>query len=276
MKKEALAHYEAYIDLLPNSQPREDVRLAMLQINQDLAAATKQPARPAEAPAKPEQPRNPPAQPPVPIAAVAPPTPQPQPPAPKPAAPAPTPVVTAAPVSSPPPPPVRKVRTPIAITVLKPGNRTKALVYFNGGVKYQEQNDVTDAIVAYVRAVETDPTFPRSYYNLAIAYRAIGQPERALDNYELALVADPNYADARFNYAILLQERGYFDDAIAQFERILVDSPNDASSHLSLGILYARNRATAARARAHYQAFLKLSPNSLLSRDIRRWLDQNH
>jgi tetratricopeptide (TPR) repeat protein len=151
------------------------------------------------------------------------------------------------------------------------------MVYFNGGVKYQQElHDDANAIVDYIRAIETDPTFPTSYYNLAIAYRSIGQPDRALDNYELALVADPNYADAHFNYAILLQEQGYFDDAIVQFERVLVDSPNDASSHYSLGNLYARNPATYARARVHYQAFLKLSPNSLVSRRIRRWLDENH
>jgi tetratricopeptide (TPR) repeat protein len=279
LKKEALSHYEAYVDLLPNSHPREDVRLAMLQINQELTAAAKQPVHPTEAPAKPEQPRNSPAQPPAPTAAVAPATPQPQPVAPKPAPSAPVPVVTASPISSPPPPPppppVRKIRTPVGVKILKPGNRTKALVYFNGGVKYQEQNDTVNAIVAYARAIAIDPTFPKSYYNQAIAYRAIGQPDRALDNYELALVADPNYADARFNYAILLQEQGYLDDAVTQFERVLVDNPNDATSHFCLGRLYARNPATYDRARAHYQLFLKLSPNSLVSRDVRRWLDQN-
>ena len=44
---------------------------------------------------------------------------------------------------------------------------------------------------------------------------------------------------------------------------------------VSLGGLYARDRATYAKAREHYLAFLKLSPNSPLARDIRRWLDQN-
>ena len=44
-KKDALALYETYIELLPKSQPHEDVRLAMLQIQQDLATAAKQPDR---------------------------------------------------------------------------------------------------------------------------------------------------------------------------------------------------------------------------------------
>jgi tetratricopeptide (TPR) repeat protein len=278
LKKEALAHYETYIDLFSKTQPREDVRLAMLQVRQELAATGKQAARAPEPPAAP-----------APAPAPAPPAPKPVPPppppqaaAPKPAAPpAPATIVTATVVSAtppappPPPPPPRKVRTPIAARTLKPGNRTKALVLFNNAATLQRQDKVADAISEYTKVIATDPSFAKAYYNLAIAYGTIGQTERALDNYEVALMADSNYVDARFNYALLLQSQGYTDDAIAQYQKILAANPNDASTHLSLGGLYARNRATYAEARDHYQSFLKLAPNSPLARDIRRWLDQN-
>ncbi|HVM61306.1 MAG TPA: tetratricopeptide repeat protein, partial [Verrucomicrobiae bacterium] len=86
-KKEALAHYQTYIDLFAKTRPREDVRLAMLQVRQELAASGKQTTRapeppPAPAPAPP---------PPKPVA------PQPPPAPPKPApAPAPAPAVVTA------------------------------------------------------------------------------------------------------------------------------------------------------------------------------------
>ena len=131
------------------------------------------------------------------------------------------------------------------------------------------------AIASYGKSIAFDPAFSKAYFNLAIAYRAAGQPERAMDNYELALVADPRYTDARFNYAILLQEQGYTDDALAQYGKILQANPSDASAHLSMAGLYARDHANLSKAREHYQAFLKLSPNSPLARDIRHWLDQN-
>ncbi len=292
-KKEALAHYETYLEMLPKSQPREDVRLAMLQINQELAVAPKPAAHAAETPVKPAKPPEP-APPTTNEAAPAakPFTPPPEAVAPKPAAPAPLGAGTAASapatavqpqpapvppvaVAPPPPPPVKKARTPVATRTLKPGNRTKALAYFNDGVKSQQQGKIASAIADYGQAVGADPTFAKAYYNLAIAYRAAGQPERAMENYELALMADPNYADPRFNYAILLQEQGYLDDATAQYAKILQADPNDASAHLSIAGLYARDRATIAKAREHYQAFLRLSPNSPLARDIRRWLEQN-
>jgi tetratricopeptide (TPR) repeat protein len=274
-KKEAFAHYEAYIDLVPKAQPREDVRLAMLQVRQELAAAAKQTPHAAETPPKPA--RSPETATPAPV--VAPSAPKPAAPqfeaaAPKPSMATPPPVATAAVVSAtmpPPPAPVKKVRIPIATRTLKPGNRTKALVYFNTGVNDQPQNRVGD----YTKAIAADPTYAPAYYNLAITYANIGQHDRALDNYELALIADPQYTDARFNYALLLQNQGYIDDAIVQFEKTLAANPNDAPAHLSLGGLYARDRATYAKARDHYQAFLKLLPNSPPARDIRRWLDQN-
>jgi tetratricopeptide (TPR) repeat protein len=276
-KKEALAHYETYLSLIPKSQPREDVKLAMLQIRQDLAAAAKPTAHAVEPPPKPPKSPEPSSAPATEVA----PAPKPTPPPPVLSTPAV--VVTASVVAAtvpppsppPPPPPVRKVRTPIAVRTLKPGNRAKATVFFNGGANYQQQGQVANAAAEYVKAVAADPSFAKAYYNLAIAYATLGQPDRALDTYELALVADPHYANARFNYAVLLQEQGYLDDAITQFERILAENPNDAITHFSLGNLYARDRATYAKARDHYQAFLKLSPNSTLSRGVRHWLEQN-
>ena len=269
-KKEALAHYETYVDLMPKAQPREDVRLAMLQARQELAASAKQTPHATEAP--PKAPTPPPA---AVAQAPKPPAPQVDTVAPKPSVATPSPVVTATVVSAtpppPPPPPVKKVRTPIAARTLKPGNRTKALVYYNTGVNDQPQNKIGD----YTKAISTDPTYARAYYNLAITYANYGQPDRAFDNYELALIADPHFTDARFNYALLLQDQGYIDDAIAQFEKIVVASPDDASAHLSLGALYARDRATYAKARVHYEAFLRLLPNSPPAHTIRRWLDQN-
>jgi len=268
-KKQALAHYETYLDMSPKSQQREDVRLAMLQINQELAVAAKQPARAVEPPAKPTEPPPPKAV--ETVQAARPVTPEPETVVPK------TTAAPPPPPAAPPPPslPVKKVRTHVTMKRLTPGNRTKALVYFNEGVKFQQQGNVTGAIADYDKAIAADATFAKAYYNLAIAYRSAGQPEPAMENYELALVADPHYIDARFNYAILLQEQGYIDDAISQYSMILQADPNDASAHVSIAGLYARDRATIAKAREHYQAFLRLSPNSPLARDIRRWLDQN-
>lgn len=179
------------------------------------------------------------------------------------------------PAPAPAPTPVIKRRTTVATHSLKAGNRAKAQAVFNEAINLQQQGKLSAAISGYAKAVATDPSFANAYYNLAIAYRDAGYPARALDNYELALLANPQFTNARINYAILLQQDGYVVDALAQYEQVLQETPNDSSVHLTVATLYARDRETKDKARQHYQAFLKLAPNSPLARDIRRWLDQN-
>jgi tetratricopeptide (TPR) repeat protein len=127
----------------------------------------------------------------------------------------------------------------------------------------------------YEKAIVADPSFAAAYYNLANACRDLRQAGRALDNYELALMADPKFADARRNYAILLQQQGYIADALDQYDNILQDNPEDAAVHVTVAGLYAANRSTLAKARSHYEAYLKLIPNAPHAAEIRRWLDQN-
>ena len=174
-----------------------------------------------------------------------------------------------------PPKPVVKRRTPVVTAGLKAGDRSAAKVFFNDGIAQQQQTKLPAAIAAYAKAVTADPTFAQAYYNLGIAYRDANQPDKALDNYELALATQPDFRDARFNYAILLQQQGFIVDALAQYEKILEINPNEPAVRLTAATLYARDPATRAKARQHYDAYLRLVPNSPMARDIRDWLDKN-
>lgn len=179
-------------------------------------------------------------------------------------------------VSAPPPTPTaagRRVAQPYR--QLKAGNRAQAVGFFNDAVKAQKEGRLTATIALYGKALAADPSFAQAYYNLAIAYRDNRQVEPALENYELALMADPKLQSARYNYAILLQNQGYIAEALVQYEQILRDSPLDAAVHLAAAQLYVRDPASRSQARQHYEAFLKLAPNSPSAREIRAWLDQN-
>ena len=173
------------------------------------------------------------------------------------------------------PKPVVLRRTPVAIPALKAGDRAAAQKFFNEGIAQQQQARLPSAITAYAQAVATDPTFAQAYYNLGIAWRDANQPEKALDNYELALAAQTDFRDARFNYAILLQQQGFLVDALAQYEKILEINPNEPAVRLTAAILYTRDPATYAKARQHYDAYLRLVPTSPMAHDIRDWLEKN-
>ena len=226
--------------------------------------APPKPAEPVAVPPKVVEPVRPAAVPPIRVLPVA--------EAPKPVPPAPPAKPVAPPVV---PKPVVLRRTPVAIPALKAGDRAAAQKFFNEGIAQQQQARLPSAITAYAQAVATDPTFAQAYYNLGIAWRDANQPEKALDNYELALAAQTDFRDARFNYAILLQQQGFLVDALAQYEKILEINPNEPAVRLTAAILYTRDPATYAKARQHYDAYLRLVPNSPMAHDIRDWLEKN-
>ncbi|MEI8315341.1 MAG: tetratricopeptide repeat protein [Verrucomicrobiota bacterium] len=187
-------------------------------------------------------------------------------------------VETPKPVSTPPATPKTVVvprRVPVTVATLKTGDRAAAKTFFNDGIAKQQQTKLPAAIAAYAKAIAADPAFAQAYYNLGIAYRDSNQPDKAFDNYELALAAQPDFRDARFNYAILLQQQGFIVDALAQYEKILDLNPNEPSVRLTAATLYARDPVTRAKARQHYDAYLRIVPNSPMARDIRDWLDKN-
>ena len=166
-------------------------------------------------------------------------------------------------------------RVPVTVATLKAGDRAAAKTFFNDGIAQQQHTKLPAAIAAYAKAIATDPTFAQAYYNLAIAYLNASQSDKALDNYELAIAAQPEFRDARFNYAILLQQQGFIVDALAQYEKILELNPNEPAVRLTAATLYARDPSTRAKARQHYDAYLRLVPNSPMARDIRDWLEKN-
>lgn len=188
--------------------------------------------------------------------------------------PAPAPIAKSA-LPTPLPQPGVKRRASLAPRALTSGNHAQALLHFNEAVSLQQRGILTGVVALYEKAIAADPSFAAVYYNLANAYRDLREPSRALDNYELALMADPKFADARRNYAILLQQQGYIADALDQYETILQKNPNDAAVHVTVAGLYAADRSTVAKAREHYEAYLKLVPSAPRAADIRRWLDQN-
>ncbi|MEI6084228.1 MAG: tetratricopeptide repeat protein [Verrucomicrobiota bacterium] len=259
-KSVAVQHYQKFLELLPKSEQREDIRLAIAQLTQDTS-------KPVEIPVpKPVEPKPAPPQPVV----------VPNVPVVEKIEPKPAPVVVITPVAPVvPPKPVVKRRTPVSVGTLKAGDRTKAKTAFNEGITQQQQGKPNAAIAAYGRAVAADPSFAQPYYNLAIAYVEMRLADKALDNYELALAADPDFSNARYNYAIILQKQGYLTDALAQYELFLAKNPKDASLHLIAASLYARDPQTKDKARQHYQAVQKLTPDSPAGRDARDWLSKN-
>jgi tetratricopeptide (TPR) repeat protein len=191
-------------------------------------------------------------------------------------------------VSSTPPPPVQPVSNTTDAAILgfprytysspaKPeaGNRAEAERAFAQGVQAQKANHLPEAIAAYRRATQIDPSYYDAYYNLGLAAIESGNTQLALSTYEVALAIRPDALDARYNFALALKQGKFVPDAIVELQKLLAAYPNESRAHLVLGNLYAQQLHEPSKARAHYLKVLETDPRNPQAAAIRYWLTDN-
>jgi tetratricopeptide (TPR) repeat protein len=157
----------------------------------------------------------------------------------------------------------------------KPGRRGDAERLLAQGVQAQEQNRLSEAIDAYLRAVKADPAWFDAHYNLGVAAFEAGDLPQCLSAYEHALAINPLSVKARFNFAVALQKANYPADAASELERLLAVSPGEARAHFALANLYAQQLGDPAKGREHYQRLLELEPQHPQATAVRYWLEAN-
>lgn len=152
------------------------------------------------------------------------------------------------------------------------GDRDLAERAFTQGVQQQQERNFPEAVQAYRRAAQLDPSFYDAQYNLGLAAFQNGNLSLALGAYETALAIQPESLDARYNFGLVLKQAGYVLDAEGEFKKILAKYPNDGRTHLALGNLYAQQLQNPAKAREQYLAVLAVAPQSPQAGAIRYWL----
>jgi tetratricopeptide (TPR) repeat protein len=155
------------------------------------------------------------------------------------------------------------------------GNRPEAERSFAQGVQAQQTQHLNEAIPAYRRAIQIDPSYFDAYYNLGLAASETGNLAMALSAYESALAIKPDSTNARYNFALSLKQGNYCSDAARELEQLLRREPNDSRAHLALGNLYAQQFQQPAMARAHYMKVLENDPRNPQAGAIRYWLTDN-
>lgn len=153
-----------------------------------------------------------------------------------------------------------------------PGNRAEAERVFAQGVQAQRGEHLNDAIAAYRRALQGDPSFYDAWYNLGLAATEASNLPTALSAYETALALRPESLDARYNFALALKQANYPLDAARELEKLLAVFPNDPRAHLAVANLYAQQLHEPAKARPHYLKVLETDPRNPQAGAIRYWL----
>ena len=108
------------------------------------------------------------------------------------------------------------------------------------GVLYYQSKQYDAAIEVLSQVLEeSDPTteaYKQALFNVAFSYDLKGEPEKAIQAYKNALEAVPGDKDLNFNLARLYYMQDNFDEAIVWFNQVLGLDPNDFEANFNIGV----------------------------------------
>ena len=107
------------------------------------------------------------------------------------------------------------------------------------GLAYQQMNRIPDAIKAFQRAIELNPSLVHAHFSLAYAFEQTGRLDDAIAAYERAASLDSGFRDVQYNLAGLYVRRGRLEDALAAYHLHMKARPGDIEARNNLGVVYA-------------------------------------
>jgi tetratricopeptide (TPR) repeat protein len=130
---------------------------------------------------------------------------------------------------------------------LAPGNgeaaaREEAYRENNLGVALMEQFRFAEAVHAFERALEKDPSLDLARVNLVLAHFYVPDHEAARREAEAALVRMPDSPRLNYVLGLIARGEGRAEDAVPYLQKVLEQDPRDLGANLTLGQAYLQMR----------------------------------
>jgi tetratricopeptide (TPR) repeat protein len=119
-----------------------------------------------------------------------------------------------------------------------------AMNWFYKGMTSWHSDNFNDAIDAYTRTVELDPTNWTAYLNRGSAYASLGNYQQAINDDNKALELFPNYAVAYYNRGIYYKALNNVHQAINDYSKALELNPGYANAYANRGLAYKESGNT--------------------------------
>ncbi|MDX2117230.1 MAG: tetratricopeptide repeat protein, partial [Planctomycetota bacterium] len=106
------------------------------------------------------------------------------------------------------------------------------------GKTLQNKGQNVQALLAFERAIESNPTLTQAYVGAAQIYQAQGDYATAADRYGQAAELEPRNFDAQYGYGLMLQLLDRVSESIRAYLKALSLKPNDFNTNLNLATAY--------------------------------------
>jgi len=146
--------------------------------------------------------------------------------------------------------------------------------WFQRGLELEESGaPPAEAIEAYKKAVELNPSAAGALVNLGTIHYHLHKFKDATDFYQRAIEVDPRYALAHFNLGNLCDEQGQLDKALEHYGTALKLNPQYADAHYNVALL-CEQAGDFLKATRHWKAYLKVDGSSSWANIARRQLEK--
>lgn len=137
--------------------------------------------------------------------------------------------------------------------------KLSASEYYNFGLEHIKKGGFDEAIAAWEKALELDPSMINAYEKLAKAYYTQGKFTKAAELYRKELTLKPEDPMIYFSLGVVYRMNEQFEDAIKMQTKAISLNPNFASAFNELGLTYCKQRKLDEAMNAHKKA-LELDP----------------
>ena len=114
--------------------------------------------------------------------------------------------------------------------------RRTAAEWFDYGTTLEDRS-ISEALQAYTKALEIDPSLNAARINLARLYHEAGNFRESEEQYRTAAASDLQDATPLFNLGVLLEDMKRPLAAVRAYEEALERDPDFADAHYNLGLL---------------------------------------
>jgi len=106
--------------------------------------------------------------------------------------------------------------------------------YYQLGMVREVEGRYDEALDAYERALQLEPSHRRTLFRMAYLYDLRGQEDLAIDYYKQCIQQPPIHEGALINLGVLYEDAGRYDEAVECFRRVLEANPNNERARLFL------------------------------------------